>query len=189
MHGDIRDCLGSRHNEHLSVKYAAPFHIQVFHIALITTSPTPSQLNQAKGNQAKPYSTFPRGKSFAFVLLKPFQLFPPLCWCLPDPILSSVPISQPLQGLKGIFHPTLAKHEPHCVFVSIFAAVIKTKQTKNLKKSNFKKEVGFCPQFSMVGSSRQQKLEAALVILHLQSEEANSECHDVAQVPFFNYVV
>lgn len=177
MHGDIRDCLGCRHNEHLSVKYARPFHIQVFHIALITTS-TPSQLNQAKANQAKPYSTFPGGKSFAFVLLKLSQLFfSPLCWCLPDPILSSIPLSQPLRGRKRIFHPTLAKHEPHCVFVSISAAAIKTKQTKQKpKKSNFKKEVGFCPQFSIVGSSRQQKLEAALVLLHLQSEEASSEC-------------
>lgn len=55
-----------------SLDYAMRFHIQVFYMALITSS-TP-RLNQAKGNQAKPYSTFPRGKtlSFAFVLLRPF---------------------------------------------------------------------------------------------------------------------
>lgn len=57
-----------------SLDYAMRFHIQVLYMALITSSTPPPRLNQAKGNQAKPYSTFPRGEtlSFAFVLLKPF---------------------------------------------------------------------------------------------------------------------
>lgn len=173
-----------------SFNYARPFHIQVFHIALITTS-TPSQLNQAKGNQAKPYSTFPRGKSFAFVLLKPSQLFfSPLCWCLPDPILSSIPLSQPLRAWKRIFHPTLAKHEPHCLFVSISAAAIKTKQTKQKpKKSNFKNEVGFLPTVLHGGEFKTPEAWSSSGHVTSAVRRRQQWMHDVAQVPFFNYTV